>query len=129
MIEGACLDQSFQCLAIQPLFFDLATEVEERLERLFASIENCFDGACTHMLDGSQPESDLLSFKWREFTVGFIDVRWQDLDSHFLAFIDIAGNFVQITIHAGKQAGHEVRWVIGLQIGRPIGNKRIRCRM
>eukprot|EP01022_Parablepharisma_sp_SALTPOND_P029433 TRINITY_DN734_c3_g1_i1.p2 TRINITY_DN734_c3_g1~~TRINITY_DN734_c3_g1_i1.p2 ORF type:complete len:1458 (-),score=543.13 TRINITY_DN734_c3_g1_i1:22429-26802(-) len=131
-IEGAGTDQRIDGTAIDLLLVDPLGEVEEVLEgTVLARFQDGFDGVLPCPLDRPQAITDLGGLLARlthghEAVVGLVDVRRQDGQlADVERVLDEDLDLVRV-FHGQRQVGgHERGGMVGLQVGRVVGQQRI----
>ncbi len=123
-VEGAGLDQALEGLAVD----DPGVVVLEQVERggeaaaLLAGGQDLADGRLADVLDRRQPEADVPALH-REVEIALVDVRGQDVDPHVAALADVLDDLGGRSAlgFGGQEGRHEVARVMGLEVGRLVG--------
>ena len=127
-VEGAGLDQALHDLAVEDLGVVLEEEVEGRLEAAgpLPGRDELLDGRLADALDRGQAEADVAALD-REAEVARVDVGRQDLDAHLVALADVLDDLGRRPAlgFRGQQGGHEVDRVVGLEVGRLVGQEGV----
>ena len=125
-VEGAGLDQPFERRLVDGLQIDALAEVEQVLERpaLCPRPRDRLGGAAAAALDRRQAEDDL-AVAHREVRFAGVDARRQHLDAEPAGVGDVLDHdvaLVAVLDLAGQQRRHELRRVVGLEVGRLVGD-------
>ena len=130
-IEGTCLDQAFQGPTVQTTHVSTAAKVVYGLEGavFLPFLNQRSDGSFADGFYRSKPKSEARC--WPAFLVngkelaGPVYVRQQHRNLELGAFVDGADDSVRI-IQPGIQDGtHVLQGIVGLEVGRPVGDKGI----
>ena len=140
-VEGAALDEGFDAALVQHRGVHPFDELVERGERAVAValVDDERDQPFADVADGRQPERDqpaaprrqrhlwrgLLHGQGGEVRRGQVDVRGQDLDAHGPAVRQVHRGLLQAGLDAGEQAGQVLHRVVGLQVGRLVGDEPV----
>ena len=127
-IERAGFDEVFEDALVDDLGIEAGREVIERGEGAvgFAFVDGSGHRTLTDVLDGSQSVADALHAGGRNFRgeaqLRCVEIRRQDIDAHAVTLANEDADLVGVVDFVRKQRGHELDRVVGLEIGRPIGN-------
>ena len=122
-IEGTSLDEGLNEPLVAHRQADLVKEAEEIGGRaiLLTGPDDLRDGVGTDIADSSQAEPDVLTDS-RELQRGGVDVGRQDIDVLGPHVGQVHRHLVLVVTDAGQQGGSVLGRVIGLEIGRPVGD-------
>ncbi len=124
-IERSALDQTFQDPSVDFAQIDAAEKIHEGCKFSFhADFHYGFNRRFPDIFYGGKAETDVAS-RNAEILLGFIDVRRQNIDAHFLAVGHVPDNLVPVVFFAGQKRRHEGDGIMGLQIGRLVGDHRV----
>ena len=91
---------------------------------LSSCFDDLFDSSDSDIFDGAQPEADTFC-RNAEADAAFIDIRRQDVDSHFPAVIDQHDDFIRIRHFAGQRRRHIFCRIMGFKESCLVGENRI----
>jgi len=81
----------------------------------FARLQDARHGVLAHVLDGAQPESNLVADR-REIHSARIHVWWQHRDTHAAGFVDVFHHFLGVAGFRSEHRGHEFDGVVRFEI-------------
>ena len=79
---------------------------------------------CPTLRHRGQPEADVGADRG-EVRRRLVDVGRQHLDAHAPALGQVDRPLVLVVAHAGEQGGHVLGRVVGLEVGRPVGDQAV----
>ena len=125
-IEGTSLDEGLNEPLVAHRQADLVKEAEEIGGRaiLLTRPDDLRDGVGTDIADSSQAEPDVLTDSG-ELQRGGVDVGRQDIDVLGPHVGQVHRHLVLVVTDAGQQGGSVLGRVIGLEIGRPVGDQSV----
>ena len=130
-VERASEHQIFQRFLIDGLQIDPLYEIVHGLERpsFLARVDDILHGRLAHAFDSGQTETDIAPLVDREANLAVIDIGPQHREAHPLALVHEEADLLDVRQVAAQQRGHELGRIVGLQIGRLIGNVSVAGRV
>ena len=125
-IEHAAQDQSLHDLAVDDLevVADQEIHVSGVISPCPALGHDSFHRGGTHVLD-ARKAVDYPAVADRELRLREVDVRRQDLDTHRAGLADVLRELVRGVDFVGQVGGHELRGIVGFEIGGVVGQQGI----
>ncbi len=119
-IKAARLDEGIDGTFVADTDLNLVKEVRERGERplLLPGGPDRVDDRCPDVANGTQPEANVGTDRC-EIQGRLVDVWRQHADPHLAAFRQIHCHLVLVVPDGGEQGGHELGWIVRLQISGP----------
>ena len=126
VVERTGADQGFKGASIDELGIDALTEIAEIAESFRASrLDDRLRGLATHALDGRQRVTDRALSRLEQHARA-VDRRRLELDRKPRALLPVFCELVGVRHFMGHRRCEEFYRVVGLEISRLIGEKRVR---
>ena len=122
--------QRLEHLPVRQAQVDPRAEVDEGPERaaVLARRDDRLDRALPDVLDREQPEPDRVALDG-ELEVAGVDVRREDRDAEPAALGDGGRDLLLVRAERRQDAGHVLDGVVGLQVGRLVGDEAVAGRV
>src|SRR5206468_7753848 len=116
-VEASGLDERLEGPLVHLVAVDLDAEIAERVESAGAptGVENREDGPLADVLDGREPEPDLVPLD-REVEPADVDVGREDGDPHLAALADVLDELVGVPLFRRQKSRHEVDGKVDLEV-------------
>jgi hypothetical protein len=126
-IERAGLDQAFEHLLVHEPEVDVLGQREERVDpaaQRLAGLENRPNRPFPRALDRAQAETHALRLDDEREFAG-VDVRRQHRHAELAGLGQVQRDLVGILRLDREQRGHEMAWIVGLEVGRLVREERV----